>query len=64
MNTRTLAKCNTKPLAKRNTNEHGYMCDRCGDRADVRTYGELVCAICYLLDVAPHKVDKLRRKII
>ena len=46
------------------TKEHGYMCDKCGDRADVRTFGELLCAICYLLDVAPQKVDKLRRKII
>ena len=46
------------------TKEHGYMCDNCGDRADVRTFEKLVCAICYLLEVAPHKVDKLRRKII
>lgn len=45
-------------------NERGYMCDKCGDRADVRTYGELLCAICYLLDVAPERVDKLKRKII
>jgi hypothetical protein len=26
--------------------------------------GRLLCAICYLLDVAPERVDKLKRKII
>jgi uncharacterized protein YlaI len=45
-------------------NEHGYMCDKCGDRSDVRTLGRFLCAICYLLDVAPERVDKLKRKII
>jgi hypothetical protein len=55
---------NTKHLAKRDTNEHGYMCDKCSNKADVRTYGEFLCAICYLLDVAPERVDKLKRKII
>jgi len=55
---------NTKTLAKRNTNEHGYMCDKCGDRGDVFSIGRLLCAICYLLDVAPERVDKLKRKII
>ena len=59
-----VAPASLKKVALKSHNEHGYMCDRCGDRADVRTYGELVCAICYLLDVAPQKVDKLRRKIV
>ena len=45
-------------------NEHGYMCDKCGDRSDVRTLGRFLCAICYLLEVAPERVDKLKRKII
>jgi len=55
---------NTKHLAKRDTNERGYMCDQCGDRGDVFSIGRLLCAICYLLDVAPERVDKLKRKII
>ena len=46
------------------TNDHGYMCDKCSNKADVRTYGEFLCAICYLLEVAPERVDKLKRKII
>jgi len=45
-------------------NERGYMCDKCGDKGDVYSLSRLLCAICYLLEVAPHKVDKLRRKII
>ena len=59
-----IATISSKKIAPTSHNQHGYMCDRCGDRADVRTHGELLCAICYLLDVAPHKVDKLKRKII
>ena len=46
------------------TNERGYMCDQCGDKGDVYSLSRLLCAICYMLEVAPHKVDKLRRKII
>jgi len=46
------------------TNEHGYMCDKCGDRGDVFSLGRLLCAICYLLEFAPERVDKLNRKII
>ena len=45
-------------------NERGYMCDQCGDKGDVYSLSRLLCAICYMLEVAPHKVDKLRRKII
>jgi len=59
-----IAKMNTKTLAKRNTNEHRYMCDQCGDKGDVYSLNRLLCAICFMLQVAPHKVDKLRRKII
>ena len=55
---------NTKTLAKRNTNEHRYMCDQCGDKGDVYSLSRLLCAIWFMLQVAPHKVDKLRRKII
>ena len=46
------------------TNDHGYMCDKCGDRGDVFSLGRLLCAICYMLEVAPERVDKLKRKII
>ena len=46
------------------TNGHGYMCDKCGDRGDVFSLGRLLCAICYLLEFAPERVDKLKRKII
>jgi hypothetical protein len=51
-------------IAPISSNEHGYMCDKCGDRGDVFSLGKLLCAICYLLDVAPERVDKLKRKII
>lgn len=46
------------------TNERGYMCDQCGDKGDVYSLSRLLCAICYLLEVAPERVDKLKRKII
>lgn len=46
------------------TKEHGYMCDKCGDRGDVFSLGRLLCAICYLVEFAPERVDKLKRKII
>jgi hypothetical protein len=59
-----VAKMNTRTLAKRDTNHYGYMCDKCGSRGDVFSLGRLLCAICYLLDVAPERVDKLKRKII
>lgn len=59
-----IAKMNTKTLAKRDTNERGYMCDKCGDRGDVFSLGRLLCAICYLVEFAPERVDKLKRKII
>ena len=55
---------NTRTLAKRDTNERGYMCDKCGDRGDVFSLGRLLCAICYLVEFAPERVDKLKRKII
>jgi len=59
-----IAPISSKKIAPTSHNERGYMCDKCGDRSDVRTMGRFLCAICYLLEVAPHKVDKLRRKII
>ena len=53
-----------KKIAPIPRNERGYMCDQCGDKGDVYSLSRLLCAICYMLEVAPHKVDKLRRKII
>ena len=41
-----------------------YVCDRCSNKGDVFNGGILLCAICYLLEHAPERVDKLRRKII
>ena len=59
-----IAPISLKKIAPNPCNDHGYMCDKCGDRGDVFSLGRLLCAICYLLDVAPERVDKLKRKII
>jgi len=59
-----IAPISSKKIAPTSCNEHGYMCDKCGSRGDVFSLGRLLCAICYLLDVAPERVDKLKRKII
>ena len=39
-------------------------CSKCSSKGDVFDRSILLCAICFMLQVAPHKVDKLRRKII
>lgn len=39
-------------------------CRKCSSKGDVFDRNILLCAICYMLQVAPHKVDKLRKKII
>jgi len=59
-----IAPISSKKIAPISHNERGYMCDQCGDKGDVYSLSRLLCAICYMLEVAPHKVDKLRRKII
>jgi len=41
-----------------------YSCHKCGSRGDVFSLGKLLCAICYLLEYAPERVDKIKRKII
>jgi len=46
------------------TIDRGYSCHKCGSRGDVFSLGKLLCAICYLLEYAPERVDKIKRKII
>ena len=59
-----IAPISSKKIAPISSNERGYMCDKCGDRGDVFSLGRLLCAICYLIEFAPERVDKLKRKII
>ena len=64
ISSKKIAPISSKKIAPISHNERGYMCDKCGDKGDVYSLSRLLCAICYMLEVAPHKVDKLRRKII
>ena len=50
--------------SKKIASTSSYECHKCGSRGDVFSLGKLLCAICYLLEYAPERVDKVKRKII
>jgi len=50
--------------SKKIASTSSYSCHKCGSRGDVFSLGKLLCAICYLLEYAPERVDKIKRKII